>query len=57
MRKAMLIVGLVMLLTACNAPFAAQPGTQTPIPSLPPQPTLTLAPTLAPVSPPATTWK
>jgi len=54
MRKTMLIVVLVMLLMACNAPFLAQPGTRTPIPSILPQPTLTLTPTLAPITPSAT---
>ncbi|MGZ6316562.1 MAG: NBR1-Ig-like domain-containing protein [Anaerolineales bacterium] len=54
MRKAILIAVLVLLLTACNGPFVALSGTQTPTPSGPPQPTLTLTPTLGPVSPPAT---
>ncbi len=54
MRKAILIVVLVMLLPACNAPLVAQPGTPTPIPSIPPQLTLTPTPTLAPVTPSAT---
>jgi hypothetical protein len=54
MRKTILIAVLAMLLTACNAPFVAQPDTRTPIPSLPPQSTLTLTPTLAPITPSAT---
>ena len=54
MRKAILILVPAMLLMACNAPFVAQPGTPTPMPSVPPQPTLTLTPTIALITPSAT---
>jgi hypothetical protein len=52
MRKTMLILVLAMLPLACNAPLAAQPRTPTPFPSSPP--TLTLTPTIAPITPSAT---
>ncbi len=48
MRKRMLIVLLVLLLTACNAPLVA---TQATIASDTPQPTLTLTPTLETIIP------
>ncbi len=54
MRKIILSVVLVVLLTACNAPFVAQPATQTPIPTVTPQPTLTPEPTLIPITLPTT---
>jgi Ig-like domain from next to BRCA1 gene len=54
MRKTILIVVLTMLLQACNAPRVAPPASRTPIPSIPPQPALTLTPTLAAITPSAT---
>ena len=54
MRKTILIVVLIPLLMACNVPFVAQPAARTPIPSIPPQPTLTLTPTLVPITLPTT---
>ena len=54
MRKTVLIVVAVMLLMACNVPFVPQPGARTPFPSTLPQPTLSLTPTLAPITPSAT---
>ncbi len=51
MRKTIFILVLTMLLLACNAPFLAQPGTSTPLPSL--EPTLTVTPTIAPITPSA----
>ena len=55
MRKTLLIAVLVILPIACNAPFAAQPGTSSPSPSTSPGPELTLTPSLAPITPSAAT--
>jgi hypothetical protein len=58
MWKAILIGLLAVLLTACNAPFVARPGTPTPTPSstptIPPLPTPTNTPTLIPLTLPVT---
>ncbi len=54
MRKTILVLASAILLLACNGVALLQPGTPTPLPATPLQPTLTLTPTLAPILPSAT---